>query len=503
MTDVAVNDVVLAMHRASSPEELAERLLQAVRERYQPAACVVVVRDGEHISPLRWFGIDQGAERHSIRLDGSVAERLRSGVPLHVADLRGDVIRDLGGRSAIPCLGRHELQAVIIVDAGDADVAVRSFLCAVAPHVGLAVESLGYLPTEREEQSTASDADRALALTREFGMTATLHTLAWRVLSAALGADGGMRGVLYMYDPQMDELRLAAATGLLDKAREHRINRKGAASQQVSPGQGPAGDVLLTGLPRVVSDEQLSASSEWWPDTTLPQSVAFLPLQAQGEVIAVLGLCGGAASTSLDSAPEVLAEVLDRGAIALKRARSLEPVLVDAETGLYEGQFVEALLGDAIRRSDESDARVTVVTLRVGESSTHRGADAGAPPILEIADALAAAAEQDLDVVGHLGHGRFVAILEDTGADVAHTLVENFLESVGSHRTEVAVHAAAVVERRVGESADSVWERAHDMLMRIYDEGPGLRIGVATQVRERVMREHVPSFVTPVAPAHR
>jgi GGDEF domain-containing protein len=334
-------------------------------------------------------------------------------------------------------------------------------------------------------------------------MTATLNTLAWRVVSAALSAAGGTRGVLYMYDPQMDELRLAAATGLLDKALEHRINRGSSVAQQVSPGQGPAGDVLLTGLPRVVSDEQLSAPGEWWPDTTHPESVVFLPLQTDGEVVAVLGLCGGRASTSLDDVSKSLLELLHRGAIALKRARLLEAVVVDGETGLYEGQFVEALLGDAIRRSDDSDARVTVVTLRVGESSTHRGAEAGAPPILEIADALAAAAEQDLDVVGHLGHGRFVAILEDTGADVAHTLVENFLASVGSHRTDVAVHAAAVVERRVGEKADSVWARAHDMLMRIYDEGPGLRIGVATQVRERVMREHVPSFVTPVAPDHR
>ncbi len=504
MATSRVEELALALHRAPDVDSLAELVVSEVRDRFGPAACSVAVREDQRLVPRRWYGIEKGAELHSIRLDGAVADRLSSGVPLHVADLRADVIRDMGGRMAQPCLGRSSLQAAIVVDEQDSEVELRSFLGRIGPHVGLALESLGNLPQARSV-TVAVDPGRVLSLTKSFGHPGTLYTTASRVVSAAVDALLASRGMLFLHDTTTDELCLVGAIGLLDKGLEHRVNGGSLGGLRFPRSGTSAGDVVLTGLSRLVYAEQLSEETgqPWWPDTTMSGVFALLPLALEHQVIGVVVVNRERASSRLESADDILGDLLERGAIAMSRAQLNEPLTIDVETGLYKGQFVESLLDDAVQRADHSESRLTVVSLRVGESSTHRGDQVQPPPVMEVADALRQAAEQDLDLVGHLEHGRFVAILEDTGAEVAHTLIQTFLESVAEHRTEVSVHAAAVVERRLGEGGASVWTRAHELLSRIYDEGPGLRIGVATQVRERVVRQHVPDFVTPMDPERR
>ncbi|MFT4621704.1 MAG: hypothetical protein ACI8PZ_000356 [Myxococcota bacterium] len=381
---------------------------------------------------------------------------------------------------------------------------MRAFLRHVAPHLGLALENLARVSTQDRDDRYVVAPDRLLSLSQSFGLPGTVHSTALRVVTAAVDAILAARGVLYLFDPDLDELRLVAAAHLLDKALEHRVNRGADDAQRISPGLGPAGDVLMSGMPRAVADgEVLGVSSGWWPDSSASGVFLFLPLRAEGEVVGVIGLNRDRMTPAFQDGERALAPLLDHGATALLRTRLYQPLVIDNETGLFDGRFVEALLGDAIRRADASESRVSVLSLRLGVSSIHRGGVSQPPPILEIAERLQHSAQQDLDLVGHLGHGRFVAILEETGADVAHTLVSAFLEDIAAFRTDVSIHAAAVVERRLSESAGSVWARAHSLLMRIYDEGPGLRLGVASQVRERVLREHVPDWVTPVDPQRR
>ncbi len=504
--EITTDDVLLALHGAESEEELCTVILGVLIDDYRAKAGVVLVRQGERLVPFRWFGLEDEDVTMSIRLDSPEAERLRTGVPLHVADIRGDFIRRLGGRRAVPCCGRDDLHAVVVVSAVDEDP-LWGFLTGVSKHIGLAIEKLEFAPASRTAGRSAVGGvdERIFNMTQSFGYADTLHGTARRLVRAAVEAIGASSGVLYLHEIEVDELVLVAASGLLDKGLEHRVCQGADDAQRLAPGQGIAGDMLLQGQLVYVPDSGAAdAPTVKWPETVKPGAYLFVPLRLHRELVGVLGLRCERARARLEHAGPVLAPLCDRAAIALHRARVLEPLCQDTETELFDGRLVEALLDGAIWRADSTDQRTTVVSMRFGESSTHRSSEPlEPPPIQEAADALLRASRQDLDLVGHLGHGRFVAVLEDTGTEVALSHVRAIFDELHGLRTDVSIHAAAIVERRVGESGESVWDRTHELLTRLYDEGPGGRVAVVTLVRERIVREGVPDFVTPLDPEWR
>ena len=173
-------------------------------------------------------------------------------------------------------------------------------------------------------------------------------------------------------------------------------------------------------------------------------------------------------------------------------------MLFDGEFPILDGRFVEALLCDASRLADHQGDSLTVVSMRLGESSTHRSDGPARPvPIDALVDGLLPVVEAQTDAFGHLDHGRFVAILKGSHAQNALGTVQGWADRVAYLRGAVSVHAFAIVDRHPSERWDSVWQRAHELCAQLYDEGPGLRLGMSGALGEEVVREGVPDWVTP------
>lgn len=502
--DTLLEDTLLGMHQADSPEEVLRRLLDETRDAFQPRAMVVMLRLGEAFTPKAHFGLSPEAAAARLSLQSPVVQRLRTGAPLHVADFRAAVLRDLGVRRAIPALGRQELQAVIGVEAPDGEEDLWEFLRDVAPHLGTALENLSLrgraAPPPAPSLVPAPAAPPTVVglgeLTRSFGLPGTLGHVGERVAVALARATQASRVLVWVLDASLDELVPVGGHNLADRGLARRIRLGTSDLPTIPAGRGVVGELVHDPRARLLPGPAHVGIS--WPDSDVWGRLLLLPLEVFGQLVGVVGLLRQTPLAAFDEAESRAAEVLDRAAIALHATQVYEPLFRDAETGLHDGRLVEALLGEAIRRVEEEDAPLTLISLRVAESAVHRGSGpAQAAPILEAADLLRRPSG-DVDLAGHLGHGQFLAVLEDTPLAVGESLVRAWARDLAPFRGEVSIQAFAVVERRVGESAEQLASRAHQLCGRLVDEGPGVRVATSSGEGVRVTRDHVPSWVTPV-----
>ena len=497
-----IDGFLLDLYRTDSPESAAALMVAVCRDVFKVPAVMLLSRVGEHLTPFQWHGVEEEASKHKIRCDGPVAARLSSGAPMHIADLRGDVIRALGGRRAVPALGRSELVSVIVIDAPDNQEDLWAFVEHVAPHVGLAMEDR--IRMQSQVTSTTEEiADDHRRWMKVFGRPGTVRQMAARVAKTFAEVLGSDRVFVYRHDPVHGQLTRLATRGFLEDG-------------------GAPSDLEELGLPRVLStgpdqDGTLHVTAregefQWEPptDQTLwaqgmgGTGSAYFPLVTGDGVVAVVGLVCPAGASPMESVGPHVFEMMESAAVAIERSILLEPLLFDSEFPILDGRFVEALLCDELRRADRQDRSITVVSMRLGESSTHRTEEPARPiPIDALIEGLVPIVEQCSEAFGHLGHGRFVSILKGTHTSNALQTVQGWADRVAYLRGSVSIHAFGILERRPYERWDSVWVRAHELCAQIYDEGPGLRIGMSGAVGEEVMREGVPDWVTPNPVDHR
>jgi len=393
-------------------------------------------------------------------------------------------------------MGRSELQAVLVIDAPDKQGSLWSFVEQVAPHVGLAMEVQA-----RIQMLTASPtdgpADDHIRWVQLFGRPGTVRQMAARVARVFGESLNAERVAVYRYDPLTAQLLRVATRGVLapDETPDVLDGRGLPRVLSAAEGEeGPLQDVARGGELR--NGDDIEAGS--WAQGTSSSRVVIVPLLSDDTVVAVMALAGAAMLPSLEDITSQIGEMRESAAVALERAMLLEPMLFDGDFPILDGRFVEALLCDASRRSDHQGTPLTVVSMRLGESSTHRSEEPVRPvPIDALVDGLLPVVEAQTEAFGHLDHGRFVGILRGSHAKDALGTVQGWADRVAYLRGSVSVHAIAVVERHPRERWDSVWQRAHHLCAQLYDEGPGLRVGMSGAMGEQVIREGVPDWVTP------
>lgn len=485
-SDPATRPPAVALHYVGDVPSMVGLLSDALVAACPDARTLILLREGANLVPVYVSGEDEVPTDTVVSLGGSLGERLRTGAPLSVADYRGDVIRALGGHRIVPCMGRQGVQAAVVSDAPDKDKAYWSLLRELAPHVGLVHERLQAPAIFRPSPPGAASTARLFELSLGFGALATLAQTATAVAEALQEALEASSCVLYLHDTGSQSLRLVGATGMRDEELERRVSqgRDGLPEQSVQDGRGGVlGDVLRSG------EGSLRALhvNLIWPEPPREGFHLFLPMRHGERVLGVAGLCVPNDTPALRQAEEILSDLLGRGAIALSRASRLEPMLLDPHYGLPDGRLVEGRLMETRARAQASGLKVCALSMRFGESATHRGDGAPvAPPIDQIVEELIDFADVAMESIGYMGHGRFVGIMEGMSADASRTVLGGLFDALQALRSELSVHSVAIVEGREGETWEDTWQRAHTHCAKQYDDGPGLHVTVSGLVRERV-----------------
>jgi hypothetical protein len=382
-------------------------------------------------------------------------------------------------------MGRQGVQAAVVSDAPDKDKAYWSLLREVAPHVGLMHERLMAPEVFRPSPPGAAPRERLFELSLDFGGLATLPQTAKVVAEALQEGLEAVSCVVYLHDSGSHSLRLVGATGM----RDEELGRRVALGQDGLPERS-----LLDGRGGVLAEVLRSGEASLralhvnlvWPEPPREGFHLFLPLRYGQRTMGVVGLCVQKDTPALRQAEEVLSDLLNRGAIALSRSSRLEPVLRDPHYGLPDGRLVEGRLLETRAQAAEESVKVCALSMRFGQSATHRSESAPvAPPLDEIVAEMMEFADVALESVGYLGHGRFVAIMEGMSAESARTVLGGLFDALQSLRTDLSVYSVAIVECREVETWENTWQRAHLHCAKRYDDGPGLHVTVSGLVRER------------------
>jgi hypothetical protein len=497
-----IDGFLLDLYRTDSAESAAAQVISVCRDVFKVRAVMLLRRLGDHLVPFQWHGVEEEAIGHKVRSDGPVAARLSSGAPMHMADVRGDVIRALGGRRAVPALGRSELVSVIVIDAPDHQEDLWAFVEHIAPHVGLALEDR-FRMQPRVTSPTEETVDDHTRWVQVFGRPGTVRQMASRVAKTFGEVMGSDRVFVYRHDPGHGQLMRLATRGFLEGGgAPHELEEMGL-PRVLSTGADQEGPLHLAVREGAPQWEESTDQTPWaaGPDS---RGSACFPLITGDGVVGVVGLVCPADAPPLGVVEPHVLEMMESAAVAIERSMLLEPLLFDNEFPILDGRFVEALLCDAVRRADRQDRQITVVSMRLGESSTHRAEEPARPiPIDALIEGLVPMVDAFSEAFGYLGQGRVVAILKGTHASNAVQTVQGWADRVAYLRGSVSVHAFGILERRPHERWDSVWARAHTLCAQIYDEGPGLRIGMSGAMGEEVIREGVPDWVTPNPVDHR
>ncbi|MBU0496149.1 MAG: GAF domain-containing protein, partial [Chloroflexi bacterium] len=167
---------------------------------------------------------------------------------------------------------------------------------------------------------------------RQIGLELTaqldLEALLGSVLARAVELLGATGGLVYLYDPTLK--RLTAMTSL-NLGRDYR-------GLMLDAGEGAAGQVLLTGEPLVIDDQQAWTGKSPQVAEADARSVLVVPLKWQDQVIGVLAIVDHDRAAAFDqSDQQFLVSFAIQAAIAIRNARA-----VAAEE--YQRRQAEALV---------------------------------------------------------------------------------------------------------------------------------------------------------------
>jgi GAF domain-containing protein len=472
-----VLEVLLAISRAGSLDQATEALLAAMQAGWPDVKAVTVLTLRR--KALRYYtgyGAPPEAQTSSISEDGPLYQRLKSGVPISVADMRAAVVRDFGGKTLFPLLGRDRVIGAVVTNAPFSKVEHHHFLRKIAPHLGISLENVQRVRTATKKAKTAGQkaAQRVLKLTSTFGKATSLTTLTQQVLGKACEAVGAEKGSLMLLDERTDELEVRVVYGLPDKDMEERINLGEQKCMRLKRGQGVAGQVLQSGEPMFVQNTAKDKRFEKGGKTNAG-TLLCVPLVVEARVIGVLNLTCKRAGADMERTVKLVGSVAEAAAIAIGRTRMYDSVVTDARTGLFVGAMTRAQLDIAVRRARESKTDVTVIRCRMGEASRFRGT-VGSQLLLDLGHTLRRTMRSYLDLAGHLGDGNFLMVLPNTHGDGARVLARRLAGELSKHRDDDDQHAFGIAQLKPKETADDLVRRAEEALLQVRAHGPGAHI---------------------------
>jgi hypothetical protein len=431
---------------ASAVDEaaLVRALLRVVDHQAGPDAVGVLVEgaDGWRVAAQR--GLPESASRARIPKDGSVADQLRRGGSMHLADFRGAILRDFGATHIVPCADRGAAPMAVVLLGGDAAVLTVKALASVAAlairglRVPPAPEPIEVVRTVEVPVRVGPPWERIEPMLRALPLPSLLE----HVVDVARDLSSAERATLMLKDDAAGDLVVRAVRGLPDPKQEKRIARGEGRPMRIAAGQGLPGKVFDTGAvvrargPRDGGGEALSLG---------------LPLVADGERLGVLVLTDPSSPEAAEPDGGQVGRWAHAAALAIARTLLLDRVARDGVTGLPRLPLVLREAEVAVRRGD----LVTSLWWGIGK------ADGSAPDdkrlgrlVGPLRRALGDHAERCAVV-----DGRFCAVLVGVDGPSALKLAARVCNEMGTMHYGEASWCFAASARRPDEGASALLDR--------------------------------------------
>lgn len=457
-------ELALALHRGTDPGVVCRLVVEALDQRGLAPVCALLA--SEEGLKIRASAGEVPEPETTIDVHGALYRRLRTGVPVSVADDRAIVLGKLGANMAYPLEGRQRLVGLLTAHV---DKTAHAALQLLVPHLGTALDNAGErIIARREVEARVREQGQQLAEhVRRFELTTSLPILLERILDQASTAAGAEKASLMLLDEASDELVLRVVRGLPDKAVEERINRGEVACTRFKRGQGVAGRVLATSEPILVRDTKQDDRFDR-ADGAHAKALLCLPLVHQGLTLGVLNLSCSQAPDGLHHSPLLLG-LCEAAAAAIERARLYQAAVMDPETGLHGEPLVRSILESEARRSDRYGNPLSVVLCSLGHAQDGHTAR-------ELGDGLRRTMRTHIDLAGHLGDRVFLLVLPETRVHGAGVLCRRLGAELAELRDARAVHAFAVAERPPRGDTGRLLHRLGGVLTKLVERGPGVHI---------------------------
>ncbi len=200
------------------------------------------------------------------------------------------------------------------------------------------------------------------------------------------------------------------------------------------PGEGIAGRVFQSGLPRLVEDvtKDPSWSSRFDDQTAFKtRSVLAVPLISRGKPLGVIELVNGENSPSFSQEDLLtLSAIADFAAIAIENARNYKRVqeltLTDEHTGLYNARHLRTLLEQEVARAFRFKHPLSLIFLDLDgfkQVNDTRGHLVGSALLKQVGQLLRGAVRQ-VDSVFRYGGDEFAVLLLETDEAGARAIAE-------------------------------------------------------------------------------
>ena len=207
---------------------------------------------------------------------------------------------------------------------------------------------------------------------------------------------------------------------------------------KVLPGEGIAGTVFQTGLPRRVQnvlDDPAFARRFDDASEFRTHSILAVPLQSRGKVLGVIELVNGPNDPAFsDDDLLTVSGIADFAAIAIENAQNFQRVqeltLSDEHTGLFNARHLKGLLDQEVLRSHRFHHNLSLIFLDLDHfkqvNDTH-GHLAGSGLLREVGTLLLEAIRQ-VDFAFRYGGDEFAVLLVETDAAGAKVIAERIRE---------------------------------------------------------------------------
>ncbi len=228
----------------------------------------------------------------------------------------------------------------------------------------------------------------------------------------------------------------------------------------VLPGEGIAGTVFSTGVPRLVADVTRDPDFAQRFDEVsqaVTRSVVAVPVAVRGKTLGVLELVNGAGAPDFTSEDlSLCVGIAEFAAIALDNARNFQRVqeltLIDAHTGLYNTRHLHSMLENEVTRSRRFGRPISLMFLdldRFKQVNDTHGHLAGSGLLRQVGELLNRTT-RGVDTAFRFGGDEFAVVLLETDLNGAKIAAERVLTALHSARFEVGGGQTVPITASIG-----------------------------------------------------